>query len=910
MVTKPTSSTAGTPAVPSRNALRLLRRLALAGSTVGSFCTVAAITYDMHRRVRVAERIVENKRALQTSAPNYDATSAARRLARMMEAAEAGEFNGSESVREDSRKLHDGFQVDSPVNAGSHGLEIDPAIEELKALEKEDTLPEATQLDRPDTYWQYPKRLRFKYTNKTGFGSVVKKPNTDRIGMKELTSSIEEGTPAAQQMQILLDHDRPIEAAQIFLEAHPASLKGISTGRKELAKRAFYVNCNQENVFMARSIFERLEEVDQNSVTPRMWNELLFALAKKGSIESTASLFSRYRTKFRLQPEMVDIVLRSLLESHRLATAKWLIMRNLHVDRDCGLCGAYLTGLWKKTRSIELMNTQLMKLLAALPKIDKPPTDKLFNPVVKAYIEFGRLGDAEALVQKMLTTCDLPLNCRTMGLLVHGRALRCDWEGVEYGLQKMHDLGLTRRRFDFVRIFDRIFLEYWVSHSGREIRDYVFRCIDKFDIVPDRVLYKHILEAFVEKGDRDMIAEMIDMARERSWKIKVNEEEFLETLRARRLALEDSPVGFWQMLQAARIRHGQAAASQQILGYDQRSFPSPEVNKLPFTQQPMPWYERSLKEVTSSRSVDQYQRLHKQMSHFMHAGKMAEALKCFNTGKKAGFHMKQIHLELAAIATLLEHGITATRAFIDVERQGLPEWSNPRFFTQIMEVSGTAESEQVKMAIFRFYQLCLINKKMNLKHHITVATSRRLIVLGKPDIALDLLTTVYMSRYRAFAKFDGICLKMFMRVFAELGSLAGIRWGILSGLARRGPVTWDLVVEARRVLGALHREFSASPSPAKTEQLEYLDHIADLLEQKSEKDISKSEPEINREESAPRQDRLDRPLDEASLYRKENIHDILEGWDEKYELESVLLTMDKSGGEKRSNDLGQKIPAC
>ena len=272
--------------------------------------------------------------------------------------------------------------------------------------------------------------------------------------------------------------------------------------------------------------------------------------------------------------------------------------------------------------------------------------------------------------------------------------------------------------------------------------------------------------------------------------------------------------------------------------------------------------------------------------------------------------MKQIHLELAAIATLLEHGITATRAFIDVERQGLPEWSNPRFFTQIMEVSGTAESEQVKMAIFRFYQLCLINKKMNLKHHITVATSRRLIVLGKPDIALDLLTTVYMSRYRAFAKFDGICLKMFMRVFAELGSLAGIRWGILSGLARRGPVTWDLVVEARRVLGALHREFSASPSPAKTEQLEYLDHIADLLEQKSEKDISKSEPEINREESAPRQDRLDRPLDEATLYRKENIHDILEGWDEKYELESVLLTMDKSGGEKRSNDLGQKIPAC
>ncbi|KAJ5786356.1 uncharacterized protein N7503_011568 [Penicillium pulvis] len=87
-----------TPAVPSRNALRVLRQLAYAGS-VGTFCTVAAITYDVHRRIRVAEQIIENKRTIRTSAPNYDATASARRLALMMDAAEAGEFLGLDSLK-------------------------------------------------------------------------------------------------------------------------------------------------------------------------------------------------------------------------------------------------------------------------------------------------------------------------------------------------------------------------------------------------------------------------------------------------------------------------------------------------------------------------------------------------------------------------------------------------------------------------------------------------------------------------------------------------------------------------------------------------------------------------------------------------------------------------------------------
>lgn len=902
------STTSGTPAVPSRNALRVLRRLALAGSTVGSFCTVAAITYDVHRRVRVAERIVENKRALQTSAPNYDATSAANRLSRMMEAAEAGEFNGMDTFKEEEYRKFQRMGTSHNSEMASETLGDGLSAEIGSTPTKEQTQAESS-LGTARSSLMGPTNRGPSPGSRYGRADPIPREHlrgTRNINQPNVTAAADIGVDksgeghglpeknsVAERMQDLLDRGRPIDAAQVFLDGHSASLKGISSDRRELAVQAFYVNCKEGNVFIARSIFERLEEVDK--ISPGMWKVLMFALAKKGSIESTATIYTRYMHKFQVSPDMVDVVLRCLLESHRLTTAKWFFLRNIQVDRDCGLCGAYLTGLWKKTRSIELLNGQMKKILSMLPRLGKTPSDKLFNPVVKAYIEFGRIGDAEALVRDMTTTYELPLRCRTKGLLLYGKALACDWEGVEAGLQEMHDLKLTSRRRDFIPIFDRIFLEYWVSHRGPDIRDFAFRYIDKFNIVPDRVLYKHILEAFVEKGDNNMIAEFTAMARERSWKVPIKEQEFLEILRHRRLALEGAPVGFWQMLQAARVKYGNAATSQQILGYDQRSFPIAEVNNMPHTQEPMSWYQRTLQAVTPSRPVDQYQKLHKQMAHYLHVGKMTDALKCFDNAKNAKFEMRQLHVELAVVATLLQDGLSAARTLIETEWRNIRHLVRfmPLFFRQITQLEPSSEGEIVKLAVLRFYELCWSNKKMTVKHHITTATSKRLIASGKPDWALDLLATVYTSRYRRSTPFDGVCMKMFARAFAAVGNIPGIRWCILTGLARGCAVNRDFVVEVRRILGVLERDlksksFSAREASKKEEQLAYLGRLADLLEKKAEGDPTvwevKSIPTLKR---AYRR-RLKRPMDPRNLYKESDIRQTIESWDEEYELEAAL----------------------
>lgn len=898
MIAKTTAN--GTPAVPSRNALRVLRNLALAGST----CATAAITYDIHRRIRVAERIVENKRALQTSAPSYDATAAARRLGRMMEAAEAGEFMGIESLEGEDRRPRkkktvevegqgrtDNQPVTSNPSAGDSGntTQSNPLLD-MPGSNQFRISPNGGKRGEPLAPRPFPAPESSLERYRLGtMGSQEDLELEHSTGTAPDSPSHDPGVSLAGQMNDLLDQDRPIEAAQLYMEAFPLLTEQMSSDVREVAVQAFYVNCKEQNVFIARGLFKRLDETDEVSLT--MWRMLLFALAKKGCIESVSTLYTDYIDRFKLPPILLDIVLRCLVESHRLTAAKSLLFKNLKYDRDCGLCGAYLAGIWRKTRNIELLNTQLKKMLNVLPRAGKRLSDKLFNPVLKAYVEFGRLTDAETLVHDMVTKHNIPLRCRTKGLLVFGKALNADWEGVERGLQEMYDSGMTQKTSDFIQIFDRIFLEYWVSHSGAEIRRFVFHYIGNFNLKPDRVLYKHILEAFIEKGNESMIVDLNTMAKERKWNIPFSHQQFLELLRSRRLALESSPVGFWKMLQAARAQHGQAATSQRILGYDQRSFPSTDVNKMPFTGQPMPWYERSLLEcLTPPRRADQYQKLSKLMSHYMHVGKMPEAISAFQTANKARYHMKQPHIELALIATLLQYGLKAAQDFMQAESQRINSLfkSYPDLLAQISEGSSIDGAELLKAAVFRFYELSATTPDLQVKHHITASVSHRLISSNKADQALDLLTTVYMSHYRKSVEFTGVCMKMFIRAFASLDNIEGVRWCIMTGLSRRNAVNHAFVVEVRRILATLNTAVDSA-------KMEYFEAIADMLEKKNQGDA-----EMMQLCCDPDRKRLSRrkpkgAIDEITMYDPHSIVPTVEAWDEERELEAVLDSAGSAG---------------
>jgi hypothetical protein len=891
----------GTAVVPSRNALRVLRQLAFAGSTFGGVCAVAAITYDAHRRANIAEKIVQNKRTIQSSAPYYNATSAARKLALMVEAAEAGEFDGLASLKQGGwNRSHDHDRVSKTV--------ADQASAERIVLEGSGHSTFYSDIPRPFT-----ERDLESAAHDLERATITKSWLTDRseaidfsvydeetigdqgpLDLPNLSADrgfdfrSEEHCQTIRTIRDLFEKGQIIEAAEMFLETHPQTLKRLPARIRELAVNIFYANCADDNIWVARNVFERIEALD--SISPRMWKFLVISLAKSGALESAAQIVLRYRDSIEIPFYLAELVLRCLLETRRFQEASIVMYRNIAHDKDCSLCGVFLNSLWKKSRSIDLMNREFEKMLSIIERFNIQPTPKLFNPMLKAYIQFGRVADAKALANDMEGVYGVEGTCRTKGLLVLAHALACNWNEVKEGLQEMHALGMTSDR-GFVPAFTSIFLEFWPIHNAAAIRQFFNEAVENYSLKPDQVLYEHVLKAYIQKGDAELVAELENLAQSRQWKVNLREDQFIEMLQAERRSIEGSHVGFWQMLSSARIKYGQSAASKQILGYDQRSLPWREANLIPNTDVWPNWYRRALSGIMTDRPIDQYQALDKQMAQFLHAGDFDSALWSFENAKAAGFVFKSFHVELAAIATLVEKGIAPARKVVEEHwedmKNDLP--IIPVFFTQLMEVDTLTEVEILKMAVFRFYNLCWAMPNLGLKHHFMNTISIRLIEQGQADAALDLLVTAYKSRWGRQMKFDGACMRTLLRAFVLTGHLKGVRWCILTALARDSASSRDFIIDARRALVTAHLRNAGMSSRRewRVSFMQHLGHIVETLQRKSQGD-----PELARLTNSKRRKRMSQKFYHPQGHKWRNdtfasLQKLVAHWDEERELEWI-----------------------
>lgn len=888
-----------TPAAPSKNALRVLRQLALASSTPGSVCGVAAITSNTHLRVGAAQKVLQNKRAFQTSAPYYDATSTARQLSRILEAAESGRFDGLEFSK--ARNRNNSHQSPEAVidNTGTekteHGNEtlqsnpdhssepgsedtIDNRVDEIRAWLKERPA-DSPKLNEPIPNSSAPAQ------------QATKNPQADdnrRLQKQSL-----------EDVRSLFERGKLIEAAEILREKHLRWGVEPDPYVKDLGINIFYANCRAGNVFIAREMFRYLEKL--NAISPRMWEVLILALAKSAYTESAARLYLDYCSTMELTGFLNEIVLRCLLESQRLAEASRLMYRRARNDRNCGLAGLYLSALWKKTRDIDVLTQQFEKLLMILPRFGKQPTEKLFNPMIRAYVQFGRFADAQSLAADMQKVYNIPLSCRTKGLLLYASALSCNWADVESGLQEMHDLGLTSDTYNFGHIFDSIFLEYWPTHNFEDIATFFVNAVEKYNLVPDRVLFKHVVQAFVEKGGVQQIEKLLDLAVDHKWDIEFDEASFMRMLQRQRHALENSPVGIWQMLNAARIKHGQAAFSRQILGHDQRSVPHPLVNQVPHKEKHPNWYRRMMDETPTNRPIDQFMFLDKQMAQGLHTGNTTLTLNAFHRAHKSGYVFKVVHVELAAIATLLEE-----RNLVGARKLVRDHWDTrrpvvPKFFSQLDECDPSMpEVEVYKMAIFRFYNICWEEPSLMLKHHCLIALVSKMLRRYQEPAALELMLAVYQSRWSRQLQFGGTCMKLLIRLFTISGNLKGVRWCILTAISRESACNDPFIVEMRRSIARLRLRIKEGFREQYLKRRVFHDHLevlADILEKKVQGDTQLASLQTNivrKRFSSNFQPQVHKWKDSDI----ENIRRTVEGWDEKLEMDYLLRTPGVAVGKK------------
>ncbi|KAJ5191822.1 uncharacterized protein N7498_010807 [Penicillium cinerascens] len=815
-----------TPVVPSRNALRTLRQLALAGGTVGSCCALAAVTYDVHRRVRVAEQIIENKRIIHTSAPNYDAKASAQRLAHMMEAAEAGNFMGLDSMKPKK-----------------------PQAKDVAEESRDSPLTEPASVENMSQFGQIPVGL-FNYT---GSGSALRnearnKKQLDFEAKRAKRSKSLGKVPLDEQIRQMVLQGKEIQATNMFIKEHTKKKvpNGVSWDRRALAYHLFTENCKKGNVFIARNLFHRMEKI--TSIDSEIWAMMMHLLAKEGHMEAVCAIFEKHRFRLEVPVHLLEVVLRCLLESRRLSLAKWFFYNHIKHDVDGGLCGAYLDGVWKKARSTDLLADEFRLTLKHLSDLERKPTEKVFNPMIKAFIDSGKHEDAEKLVADMPVKWNVLPGCRSIGLLLYGRAASCDWESVMDGLHDMHARGLTGEKRNFARVFDRLLLEYYPTHSGRETFKFITNCINDFDIVPDRVLHRHIIEALVERGDTEMFKHITRLSQEREWKTGIDRNALDKILRARRAMMQSTPVGSWNMMKAAKRQYGMVASSRRILGTSAESYTLDGDTLAPVRHNADSSFSDNMDDFVFKKSINLYMPLEKRMEHFIHAGHFGAAKATFDKAVQSAHPIESIHLKLAAVAHILQNGSsdleevrqTIRKQWLDANKRPTVRYTRPFplfvpvFFQQIIQLDkiNVRESTLYKSALMEFYNICADTPTLVVKNHASTALCRRLIQEGRQPLAIEILKALYKSKWRKSHKFDQVQLKMLFRAFAVENHIRGIWWSLSTVLTRYERVSRFFVAEAERLLPMLERRVAGVSSS----DLNVVQQLVELLRKKAASD--------------------------------------------------------------------------
>ncbi|KAL1956788.1 hypothetical protein VTO42DRAFT_6842 [Malbranchea cinnamomea] len=801
---------------PSRASLRILRRLALAGSTagfIGSACTVAAISYEVNRRVRIAEQWVENKRNLQAACPTYDSKARMSTLAKMMEAAEAGEFMGLESMRlrqDKAREVTAAAEMDNPE--GNKRVSTTPSSiaghPQFSSVLKGGTRPS--------------KRVPFSCSNHDLPPLPVYKTGKGKYLVVEL-----------------IKQKNFIEASHHFFDYRDHGKVSASDSNIDLALKLFWGNIDQKNVLLARDFYRWLR--DNGEVTSDVWITLLEHLAKGGNWESLSQTYCDYSARFALPKHLQARVLKALIESYRFQEAKDFVFKHLHEDRDCSLARFYLHRLRKKLRDVELVETQFRKLLHSLSDLDIQVTEGLFTPLLRIYVETGYLEKAKELVDTMRTVYHMEIGVIQLGYLAIGMAIKADWEGVDRIFQDIKALGSSEENSLRFRVaFDKIFLEYFLSHSGKEIRDFLFRAIEKYNLVPDQVLFDHILMAYIRKGDSTMVDEMVQTAKERKWNVRFNKNYFLDCLRSHRLACEKGVSGLWSMYSLAQDKKsGFPTVTNRILDFDKSSFPFSEAYKMPYTGEETRWWRKAMSLPQETKSINSYAPLERPMVHCIHGGDYKGAVDMFQRAKGAGSVVKPVHVRLAVIASLLKHGSTAEiKKILEDARATSPNCRDviPVSLEMAINREKNVQRWMARRAIYMFYQL-LTDHMLPIKHNAVVTLSSKLIAMDDPRYAMSLIRRVNYSRFGAVASFNDVGLQVIARGCANIGNFRGICWALLTALKRAGPPSKNFLAEIRRILVYLQSRGASLSSEEQerfSEEVTYIEFLLYCLTRKAE----------------------------------------------------------------------------
>jgi hypothetical protein len=699
---------------------------------------------------------------------------------------------------------------------------------------------------------------------------------------------------------------------QLLEETKDTKPEDVSTAHRELAVRLCYSHLADGSVNTALDVFKWLET--HNQVDAALWAAVLECLSKARMFTRQGDIYLRHA--FPLPDNLVRGLIRGLIASYRLGAAKDLLNAKLSNDRGCVWSWTYLHYLHKRTHNDGLVETQFRKLLKSLLSLDMPLHSMMFVPVLKSMVFGGRLEDAEALLKEMESEYGFPIGAHHLGQIAIGKALISDWPAVDMIFQQIHEFEPSpENRNGFQRAFDRVFLEFYLAHSGEEIRKFIFRAVDKFGLMPEQVIFEHMMLAYIQKGEARMLEELILTAQERSWDVKFDLAYCLDALRNNMLTCQKPlTVGLWETFRRAQIGSSKLPPATRILGAAKNSFPMLAAYKLPRTGEETTWSRKAANIPDYTMPIDNFTSLRRRMIQCLHSGKAHAAVSLYETAKGSGRTVKQVHVKLAAIASMLyDRSLETAKAIFEAERENFADYD--RSVRSILgEDDPKSKSERLQMALFGFYDI-LGWEKLPTNHGMLVSIAARLIHHHRDSrTALLLFRSVNKSIHyeRAPWVFEVAVLRLIARACRDTGNLEGLRWVAMVALKYQPQSSEDLVYELRKAVRHL-RATQDSPSLKKREsrlgvQLRYLDFLTESLYRATKLQyrtsvlqdppidpsigvVREKLPRVPRYTSGPKDTVVEKTLDEMSFkdpLSQPLSREFLEQWDERVELEKAL----------------------
>jgi hypothetical protein len=205
-----------------------------------------------------------------------------------------------------------------------------------------------------------------------------------------------------------------------------------------------------------------------------------------------------------------------------------------------------------------------------------------------------------------------------------------------------------------------------------------------------------------------------------------------------------------------------------------------------------------------------------------------------------------------------------------------------------MDSDALLETELIKMAVFRFYTLCWEMSHLTSEHRFLNRIATRYIEQGKPHAALDLMLTVYKSRWGRQERLNGESMRTIMRAFLLTGHLKGVRWCLLTAIARKSANNKDLIVDARRALVTAHVK-KLGWKGRKIDRIYFLRHLGKLvriLERKTNGDPELVSMLVNNK----RRRRMTKKFYHPQIHKWQDdktlsLQKVIAYWDEERELE-------------------------